>query len=32
MKRAAVQCLHIMTAHGEQFWRPLLETDGIQRL
>ncbi|CAF4234575.1 unnamed protein product, partial [Rotaria sp. Silwood2] len=32
MKRATVQCLHVMTTHGEEFWRPLLETDGIKRL
>ncbi|CAF1473696.1 unnamed protein product [Rotaria sp. Silwood1] len=32
MKRATVQCLHVMTTHGDEFWRPLLETDGIKRL
>jgi hypothetical protein len=32
MKRATVQCLHVMTTHGEEFWQPLLETDGIKRL
>lgn len=26
MKRATVRCLHIMTTHGEEFWRPLLGT------
>lgn len=26
IKRATVQCLHTMTTHGEEFWRPLLGT------
>jgi hypothetical protein len=26
MKRATVQCLHVMTTHGKEFWHPLLET------
>ena len=26
LKRAVVQCLHLMTTHGEEFWFPLLET------
>lgn len=32
IKRATIQCLHTMTTHGEEFWRPLLGTgliDGI---
>jgi hypothetical protein len=30
MKRSTVQCLHVMTTHGEEFWHPLLET-GFQK-
>jgi len=30
MKRATVQCLHVMTTHGEEFWHPLLET-GLEK-
>jgi len=30
MKRSTVQCLHVMTTHGEEFWHPLLET-GLER-
>ena len=32
LKRTTIQCLHVMTTHGEEFWHPLLETDGIKRL
>jgi len=31
MKRSTVQCLHVMTTHGEEFWHPLLET-GFQKI
>ena len=30
MKRATVQCLHVMTTHGEEFWQPLLETGQLR--
>lgn len=30
MKRATVQCLHKMTTHGDEFWRPLLETGSLR--
>jgi hypothetical protein len=31
MKRSTVQCLHVMTTHGEEFWHPLLETGFEQK-